>query len=353
MNRNRFDRAWRELTGRPIARKLDAATPRREVSTFGPANAEIAVAGRVVARTRGLYRNFGPIANGVDHLVGAIWGPDGAKPVGVSKRAAARWAAESRRQNLPAKMRTLLTDMIVSGDGLGVLNGVDLAVLPREQLDDWSDGTGRVVNGVVLSDLGEPIAYRIFPGLPDSAAYAAPIEVDAADVLHMHRQETASQVRGLPWYSAAVVPAAEVSAMLDAVTTAARGRASVMLVHRQELGAESPQPFDIADLGGKLVPMTVVSLPPGEALDFPAHQLPGEIAAVAALRIREIAASLGVPPFMLDGDYGSITYSSARAAMILFRGRVETYQFQLVQPLLDKLFERITDWRGAVRNAGV
>lgn len=327
-----------------VSRKLDAATPKREVSTFGPStNQEIAASGaRVVGRSRGLYRNSGLVANGVDTLSLATWGPDGARPVGAGKRALARWAAESRRQNLPAKIRVLISDMIVSGDGLGVLNGVNLTVLPREQLDDFSDGAGRVVNGIELDDLGRPTAYRVFPNSPDSGAYEPPIRVPAEDFTHVFRQETASQVRGLPWLTSAVVPAAEHSALLDAVTVAARARASIVMVHTQDIGADAPQPFGIEEMRGPTIPGTIVSLPPGEALEWPTHQMPNEIAQIATLRVREIAAALGIPPFMLDGDYAAITYSSARSALLIFRARVESIQYQILQPMLDRLFERIT-----------
>src|SRR5262249_59171989 len=56
------------------------------------------------------------------------------------------------------------------------------------------------------------------------------------------------------------------------------------------------------------------------------------------LELRGIAAGLGVPSHLLDGDLSQANYSSLRASLIDFRARVEALQhqvvvFQLLRPI--------------------
>lgn len=329
---------------RTTTRGWDGGAPRgrREFGSFGPVNAEAAIAApRLVSRCRRLYMDNGFVRNGIEAIVAASWGPDGARPVGVGKRALARWQAESRRQNLPLIMGTMIRDMIVAGEAIAIWNGPDICVLPREQLSDERDGRN-LVSGVDLDALGRPASYRILPGLPESADYRPAVRIPASDVLHMFRVETAGQVRGIPWAAAAIVPASELQAALDALTVRARTLASVVMVHKRGLDDGAPSTPFAETVETPVMPGAIFHLAPGEDLTFPERQAPQEMGVLTAIRIREIAAALGVPPHMCDGDYGSINYSSARAAMLTFRARVEAIQHMTIRPVLDRIWERVT-----------
>lgn len=329
---------------RTTARGWDGGTPRgrREFGSFNAINAEAAAAApRLVSRCRRLFHDNGFVRNGIEAIVAAAWGPDGTRPVGVGKRALARWQAESRRQNFPLLLRTMIADMIVSGEGLGVWNGADLTVLPREQLSDESDGRN-LISGVDVDPLGRPAAYRVLPGLPESADYRPAIRVLAADALHLFRVETAGQVRGIPWAAAAIVPASELQAALDASAVRWRNLASMVLVHTKAPDDTTPRTELFEEFAAPLMPGSVVHLNYGETLSFPQSQPPGEFNSLTAIHVRQIAAALGVPPHMVDGNFAEINYSSARAAMLSFRARIEAVQHMTVRPILDRIWTRVT-----------
>lgn len=344
-----LDRLLRRRTepapaARTTTRSWDGAAPRgrREFGSFGPLNAEAATAApRLVSRCRRLYHDNGFVRNCIEAIVAASWGPDGARPVGVGKRALARWQAESRRQNLPLLLRTMIADTVIAGEGLAVWNGPDLTLLPREQLSDESDGQN-LLSGVDLDALGRPVSYRIHPGLPESADYRPPVRVPAADVLHMFRVETAGQVRGIPWAAAAIVPASELQAALDAAVVRWRNLASMALVHTKAPDDTTPRQELFESFDAPVMPGAVVHLNYGETLTFPQSQPPQEFNVLTAIQVRQIAAALGVPPHMCDGDFGSINYSSARAAMLTFRARVEAIQHMTIRPVLDRIWQRVT-----------
>jgi capsid protein len=57
---------------------------------------------------------------------------------------------------------------------------------------------------------------------------------------------------------------------------------------------------------------------------------------------REIAAGLGVPTHLLDGDLSQANYSSLRAGLLPFRARVEQYVYHsLIPQVLDPIFRRV------------
>lgn len=57
---------------------------------------------------------------------------------------------------------------------------------------------------------------------------------------------------------------------------------------------------------------------------------------------REIAAGLGVPTHLLDGDLSNANYSSLRAGLLPFRARVELYVYHtLIPQFLDPIFQRV------------
>lgn len=329
---------------RTTTRGWDGGAPRgrREFGSFGPINVETATAApRLVSRCRRLYHDSGFVRNGIEAIVAAAWGADGARPVGVGKRALARWQAESRRQNLPLIMGTMIRDMIVAGEAIAIWNGPDICVLPREQLSDERDGRN-LVSGVDLDALGRPVSYRILPGLPESADYRPAVRIPASDVLHMFRVETAGQVRGVPWAAAAIVPASELQAALDAAVVRWRNLASMALVHTKAPDDTTPRQELFESFDAPVMPGAVVHLNYGETLTFPQSQPPQEFNVLTAIQVRQIAAALGIPPHMCDGDFGSINYSSARAAMLTFRARVEAIQHMTVRPILDRIWTRIT-----------
>ena len=53
---------------------------------------------------------------------------------------------------------------------------------------------------------------------------------------------------------------------------------------------------------------------------------------LVAVSLRQIAAGLQMPEFLLSGDMRGVNYSSARTALIQFRSRIEAVQHALLVP---------------------
>jgi capsid protein len=86
-------------------------------------------------------------------------------------------------------------------------------------------------------------------------------------------------------------------------------------------------------------------LPGGTDIKFSSPEQAKESIAFAKLTLGQIAAGLGVPTYLVDGDLSQANYSSLRAALLPFRAKVEQYVYHtLVPQLLNPVFRRfVTD----------
>lgn len=340
--------ALRHLFGRtapassPMLRSYDAARPaaRRGLGHFGAINGEVAAAaGTVRSRSRHATANQPLLALGLDNLQVALIG-SGPRPTG-DPAAMARWADWERREGFLAKLALMVGGMIRDGEALAVLQGDRWRLLAIEQLSDTSRplGNGReIVTGVELDAEGDAVAYWIHPGRHESGDWRPAVQVDAADVLHLFRPTSPTQLRGMPWFAPAIVAANEFDQLADALLV--RAKVSAMLcgfirsVDGPALDVESELP--------SLEPGTLARLGAGE--DFVGNNPTPSVenGALAAVMIRTIAAGCGLPPHLLDQDLSGANYSSLRAGLLPFRAKVEQIQYAVIAPMLDRLWQRVT-----------
>jgi lambda family phage portal protein len=212
-------------------------------------------------------------------------------------------------------------------------------LIPAEQVDaslhrDLGDGA-RIVAGVELDGRGRRVAYHILPESPDLpfATAITPVRVPAEDVLHLFRPTYPGQVRGLSWLAPVLVPLSELDKAMDAQIV--RQQIGAMLagfVTDQEGGAggfEGDQSGSVLD--GGLEPGTVKVLGPGQDVKFSDPPAIGaEANEFMRIVLRAVAAGVGVTFEQLTGDYSGSNYSSARAALIEFRRRIEAIQHHVI-----------------------
>ena len=195
-------------------------------------------------------------------------------------------------------------------------------------------GGGLILSGVEIDAGGRPVALHIYkdwiPGAPLLRGLES-VRIPIEDVIHLYHPESAGQHRGISRLASVLLRLIELDSLTDGQ------------IVRQKIGALLTGFITDADgslladggaSGGEvsLEPGTMQRLRPGESVTWSdPPQIGTESNAFQAALVREIASGIGVPPFFLEGDYGSINFSSARVAFIAFRRRVEQWQSQVLE----------------------
>ncbi len=324
-----------------------AAGGRRTLSIgrFGRVNAEIGAAGQTLAaRSAHLVENNPLIANGVANLVGETIGS------GVRPSAAPRlvelfdgWAESADadgRTDFYGLQAAVVRDVAVRGEAfvLAVLtdDGFKLRQLDVDQVDRSLTRTidgGTIVQGVEFDATGRRVAYWIAPSREDSfAGWAPPVRVNAGDVFHVFRPSFPGQVRGVPWTASVILAANELDKLCDALLMGASVAAMFAgfisdqndVAGGEDAFGDDPQP--------SIEPGTLVRLKGGQTVTFATPQQAEAVTDLLKAQIRSLAAGLGVPAFMIDGDLTGANYSSLRAGLLPFRRRTEAFIYHCLVP---------------------
>ncbi len=316
------------------------------------------------ARARHLTANNPHAAKGLDTLTTALVGT-GIKPQSAVEdpdlrrahnQAFERWTDSADIDALGdfyAMTAGVAAAMVRDGEALVILEtdrdagALRLRQIAAEQLDasvtrELPD-RGRIIAGVEFDASGRRVAYHILPDAQDLPfmRQLEPVRVLAADVLHIFERRFAGQVRGVSWFAPVLLRLAELDKTEDAqIVRQQIGALLTGFVTDSEGGmAGFTGEQDGSNLEGGLEPGTLKVLRPGQDVRF---SDPPEIGAEAnefiRLQLRGIAAGLGITYEQLTGDYSSTNYSSARAALIEFRRRIEAVQnhvlvFQFCRPV--------------------
>lgn len=332
-------------------RRFDGAAGGRRLGgggTFGPINPEVSAAAFMVrARARYLTRNNAWLSNAVANWTAALVG-SGIRPTSENAEAVAAfdlWALDADadgRTDLWGLQAVIARALVEDGESFVMLraeeDGFRALVIPAEQVDESMtrdlDGGGYIVQGVEFDASGRRVAYWILPHRPTQAFanYAAPVRVDAADVLHVMASIAPGQVRGVSWLAPIILPANELDQLTDALLVGAKVAAMHAAFLVDQNGTGEPFDGDPADIS--LEPGTVRRLPNGFDIRFNSPQAAQQTAEFVKHSLRGLAAGLGLPSHMLDGDLSGANYSSLRAGLIPFRARVEQVQYGVLVPQL-------------------
>lgn len=342
-----FDRLLRRAPPAAPAqqvRNYDAAMPakRRGLGAFGSINGEIAAAaGTLRSRSRHATANQPLLALALDNWQSSLVG-SGPRPTTADRAALDRWRAWERQANFLPKLALLVTGMVRDGEALAIMRGTKVQLLAIEQMSDDTRplaSGAEIVNGIELDQEGEVVGYWIHPGRHESGQWHPAIRVDAADVLHMFRPTSPTQLRGTPWFAPALLPAHEYDGLVDALAVRARVSALVCgFVRSGEAGA----PIDLATELPSLEPGAIMRLGMGEDYVGNNPSPAVENGALAAVMVRAIAAGTGLPPHLLDQDLTGANYSSLRAGLLPFRAKIEQIQYAVLEPILARIWGRVT-----------
>jgi len=352
-------------------RSFEAASGRRDVnwrsSNFGSINSEVnAAAPMVRGRARHFAENNAHAANGVAAFVTSLVGP-GVVPVSqhpsrsvrrAIMAAYKRWAAHcdaDGRTDFYGIQAAAVRGMIVDGEAFLQLIqtevGFKLRLIPPELIDsshtvELGDGR-RIIAGIEFNAEDRATAYWVRPARANDVfqSYGTPIRVPAEDMIHLFVSHGPGQVRGISWLAPVLLRLGELDQLEDALLVGVKVAAmhAGFLIDQNGTGTvpyDGTQAGSILDSG--LEPGTLKILPHGFDVKFNTPQAAQQSIELVQHQLRAIAAGLGVPSHLLDGDLRQANYSSLRAGLVSFRQRVEQIQFHTIIPqMLTPIWERV------------
>lgn len=356
----------RERSPAPVARSFDAATGGRRASGFlsyrSHGSETLAAAGPVRQRARQAWANNPYLRNGVGAWVAEAVGagieansahPDTARRAEIDSaflHAAAEIDPEGRT-DLRGLTAQIVESVIVDGEAFALVEdspeGVRARLIPAELVDESvtrdAPGGGYIVAGVEFDTQGRRVAYHILPNRPTDlfATATTPVRVDARNVLHIFKSLGAGQVRGVSWLAPVLLTANEYDQLTDAMLVGQKIAAmhAGFLTNANDLGTDF-NPADLQDVS--LEPGAIRTLPGGWDIKFSNPGEASEGVQFAKLTLGQIAAGLGLPQHLLDGDLSGANYSSLRAGLLPFRAKVEQFQYHtLIPQFLEPVFRRV------------
>jgi lambda family phage portal protein len=348
-----------------ILRHYEAAASGRRTQghnrSISDANAAMFPALSILRATaRDLVRNNGHAESALtticDHVIG--WGIV-AKPKPKNTRAMKAWESwagttacdADGRQDFAGLQHLVMRTVVESGEALvrrrlrrpedDLPIPLQIQVLEPDYLDTSRTsitGGGRIINGIELDALGKRAAYWLFREHPGAASLSslASVRVPAESVLHVYRQDRASQMRGASWFAPvllkfkdfddfddATLMKQKVAACLSVITTDTDGTAA-------PLGTVDPESPTI----DSLEPGGILNLAPGREVQVVQPPSVREYPDYVRTTLRAIATGLGVSYEDLTGDYSDVNFSSARMSRMRHWARVEDWRWRMLIPQL-------------------
>ncbi len=337
-------------------RRFDAAAGGRRwqgVQSFGQVNAEIGAAAGPVRRRAAYYSRNNPwIANGVAAIVSGAVGagikpqsqhPDPAVRVELHRRWQA-WTSQADADGITdlyglqgLAVRSMVESgecfghLLLSPDGLRV-RLLDADMVPMDETREL-EGERRIIQGVEFGTDGSRAAYHVHRARPEVPSFSSDlVRVPAAAMAHLFAPLAPGQVRGISWLAPVLLRLHEIDLCEDAhlvrQKVAALFAGFITDTSGTAAGLDGTTANGILTTG--LEPGTLKVLPSGTDIKFSDPAEIGDVIAFLQLQLRSVAAGLGVPAYLLDGDLSAANYSSLRAALVEFRTRLEQLQYSVI-----------------------
>src|SRR5262249_3172563 len=221
--------------------------------------------------------------------------------------------------------------MLVTPDGLR-LRLLDSEMVPLSETRVLDEGR-RVIQGVELHAAGTRLAYPVYKRRPAVPRFSTDlIRVPAEQMLHVGQVLVPGQIRGVSWLTPVLLRLRDIHACDDAQLQRQAIAALFAGFIRRPEGATPPGMLgeSAANPEPTLEPGTISYLAEGEDITFPSTPPVSDVVAFLQLQLRAVAAGLGVPAHLVEGDMSQTNYSSIRGALVEYRARIEALQHQLL-----------------------
>ncbi len=276
----------------------------------------------------------------------------------TNRVAEAHWAAWMRAAKLPEKLRTMRVAKAVDGEVFGVLTTnpglrssitLDMQLVECDQVtslaSSWLandlDMDGRVVDGVVFDEWGNPQTYMMLRQHPgDTGAWRDGHDlVPAESVVHWFRADRPGQHRGIPEITPALILLPDMRrytlAVLGAAETAADFAAVLYTDSPANGDAAEVEPMDVVELEKRMA----TTLPDGWKLGQIKAEQPGTTYGEFKREIlNEIARCLNMPYNVAAGNSSGYNYASGRLDHQTYYKAIRVEQAHLAETILDAIF---------------
>lgn len=355
----------RRLFAPTATRRFDAAAGGRRwqgAQTFGHIRAEVAAAAGPIRRRAAYFARNNPwLGNGVTAIVTGTVGA-GIKPQSQHPDATLRaelqrrwnaWVARADADGLTdayglqaLAVRCLVEQgecfahLVQTEAGLRV-RLLDPEMVAADESRELGNGA-RIVQGVEFAADGTRLAYHVRKARPGDLTVLdyQLIRVPAEQMAHLFLPLAPGQVRGVSWLAPVLLRLHELDLYEDAQLVrqkvAALFAGFVVDPTGSSVAGDGVPTNGALELG--LEPGTLKVLPAGTDIRFSDPAEVGDGIEFMKLQLRSVAAGLGVPSYLLDGDLSQANYSSLRAGLVEFRQRLEALQYhtiahQLLRPI--------------------
>jgi lambda family phage portal protein len=234
--------------------------------------------------------------------------------------------------------------------GSSIAVPLQLRVFEADHLDEnyttVLDNGNKVRMGIELNNMGQRVAYHIWPEHPGESYSQndnfVRVRVPANNIYHIYRQNRAGQLRGRPWLASVILKMHDLDQYDDAELVRKKGAAmfgGFLTEEFQKVDFDDPSRFlgreEEDDENGQTViafePGTFPRLPAGLKVEFSKPSDVGDnYEKWMKKQLRDIARGIGVTYEQLTGDLSNVNFSSIRVGLNEIKRRVKQIQQRLI-----------------------
>lgn len=201
------------------------------------------------------------------------------------------------------------------------LEVIEADLCDEQHNEDLSDGR-TIRMGIEYNEWLRPIAYHFTTKHPGDYGNgyikgSTKIRVPANEVVHMFKTERPRQGRGMPWFTSSMMKMHHMNGYMDAEVVGARASSALMGFIESPEGALEGDAVDAGQRVLEFEPGVFKQLNPGEKMNVPQLNKPAnQFSPFMMTMLRGVAAGAGISYESVSRDYSTVSYSSARQALL-------------------------------------
>lgn len=334
---------------KPIKNMFEGAQSTRRLLSWSPSNSgpkrQSYQLGTLRKRARDLYRNNAIARAAIDKLVADyLSGGVGCRPnPELSKQVRDRlvnawedWSNECDFDGLHdfyGLQAAALRAMLIDGECLILIEPssnpdapIELRLLEADHLPFTSDASKNIIDGIEFNGQGKRIAYHLYPIHPGDNDNIKTLRIPADKVIHLYQAKRPGQIRGESALTPVLVRLKALDEFDDAVLERQRlANLFVGFIRKPEVGFNDGNLVDADPPLINMEPGTMQELLPGEDITFASPPNQEGYESFTREQLRRISAALGIPYFLVSGDYTQVNDRTARVSMTAYRRQVEQF----------------------------
>lgn len=337
------------LKKKPINNMFEGAQATRRLLSWAPTNSgpkkQSYQLETLRKRARDLYRNNAIARAAIDKLVADyLSGGVGCRPnPELSKQVRDRlvnawedWSTVCDFDGLHdfyGLQAAALRAMLIDGECLILMEPsdhpdapIELRLLEADHLPFKTEADKNVIDGIEFNAQGKRVAYHLYPQHPGDGSNLKTVRIPASRVIHLFQAKRPGQIRGESALTPVLVRLKALDEFDDAVLERQRlANLFVGFIRKPEVGFNDGNLADEEPPLINMEPGTMQELLPGEDITFASPPNQEGYESFTREQLRRISSALGIPYFLISGDYTQVNDRTARVSMTAYRRQVEQF----------------------------